>query len=226
MYYVENDPAANDDITHVVARTTGANRKYFYRCHGKYGWTPWEQIKLDIDDDSVIPVVWNGRLLLFWLRFLNQAPLTTPPEQPANKKLIELNASEVIRSQTPLFTITAILCWSEYYDGKWQPTKTSDINHPAELGSALPTFDYRLELEYFAFEEEVEEGKSGVLGVFINAANSALLGWETFRLFNTHSLPVAGGGGPPLLYACHYAAFRQDLLISSMRSIGPSPRSG
>ena len=24
--------------------------------------------------------------------------------------------------------VQAVLCWSEYYNGKWQPTKTSDIN--------------------------------------------------------------------------------------------------
>ena len=29
----------------------------------------------------------------------------------------------------------AILCWTEYYNGKWQPTKTSDINLPTTIGS-------------------------------------------------------------------------------------------
>ena len=29
----------------------------------------------------------------------------------------------------------AILCWAEYYNGKWQPTKTSDVNLPTTIGS-------------------------------------------------------------------------------------------
>ena len=29
----------------------------------------------------------------------------------------------------------AILCWTEYYNGKWQPTKTSDVNLPTTIGS-------------------------------------------------------------------------------------------
>ena len=63
------------EIDHVVARTAGAHRKYYYRRFEFGYWTPWEQIKLDIEDNPVIPHVWNGRLLLFWLRILKQAPL-------------------------------------------------------------------------------------------------------------------------------------------------------
>ena len=28
----------------------------------------------------------------------------------------------------------AVLCWTEYYNGQWQPTKTSDVNLPTSLG--------------------------------------------------------------------------------------------
>ena len=28
----------------------------------------------------------------------------------------------------------AVLCWSEYYNGKWQPAKTSDVDRPTLLG--------------------------------------------------------------------------------------------
>ena len=74
---------ATDDIAHVVARTAGASRKYYYR-RREYGyWTPWEQIKLDIEDNPVIPVVWKSRLFLFWLRILKQAPLDGP--NPINR---------------------------------------------------------------------------------------------------------------------------------------------
>ena len=31
-----------------------------------------------------------------------------------------------------------MLCWTEFYNGKWQPTKTSDVNHPTTIGSFDP----------------------------------------------------------------------------------------
>ena len=132
VYYVENDPGTADDIAHVVARTAGANRKYFYR-RREYGyWTPWEQIKLDIEDNPVIPVVWKGRLFLFWLRILKQTPLSTPT--PPTGKLAEVSASSLVSANATMMAVQAILCWSDYYNGKWQATRTSDIARPLGLG--------------------------------------------------------------------------------------------
>ena len=31
-------------------------------------------------------------------------------------------------------TAQVALCWAEYYNGKWQPTKTSDISLPTMIG--------------------------------------------------------------------------------------------
>src|SRR5206468_385951 len=41
IHYVEDDPTTReaDDIIHVIARTVGENRKYYYRRHDGY-WTP------------------------------------------------------------------------------------------------------------------------------------------------------------------------------------------
>ena len=77
MHHFPADPAqGTGESDHVVARTAGAHRKYYYRRH-EYGyWMPWEQIQLDIEDNPVIPVVWNDRLLLFWLRRLKKGPET------------------------------------------------------------------------------------------------------------------------------------------------------
>ncbi|MFH0344546.1 MAG: neuraminidase-like domain-containing protein [Chromatiales bacterium] len=182
IHYVENDPAADDGIAHVVARTAGANRKYFYRRREHGYWTPWEQIRVDIEDNPVIPVVWNGRLLLFWLRILKQAPLATPPPPPPGTQLWNLDASTYIRSDAPKVTVQAILCWSEYYNGKWQPTKTSDVNHPAELGQFHPTVFDRSEL----FLSVTEEQGYIHVSTWSNQALTSL----GFVLFNTHSLPV------------------------------------
>lgn len=190
IHYVENDPGTADDIAHVVARTTGASRKYFYR-RREYGyWTPWEQIKLDIEDNPVLPVVWRDRLFLFWLRILKQTPLnisnqgssSTPVD---NTKLTDAKLGDVKQStQNDAKTATqiavqAILCWSEYFNGKWQATKTSDINRPTELGQfALNTFD-RSQLKLLVSED------NNTLRIDIKGQEDSY-----FIFYNTYSLPV------------------------------------
>ena len=117
----------------------GRKRKYFYR-RREYGyWTPWEQIKLDIEDNPVLPVVWQDRLLLFWLRILKKAPINpagVPTSSNVPGKLAEIHLADVksdaandAKSKAKL-TVQAVLCFSEYYNGKWQPTKTSDPDRP------------------------------------------------------------------------------------------------
>lgn len=208
IHFVENDSSKlEDDIAHVVARTPGANRKYFYR-RREYGyWTPWEQIKLDIEDNPVIPVVWKNRLFLFWLRIIKQAPMDpnnmtassgTMASKTASvgfltiggtieKNLAETNLREVKEStkndakENTKITVQAVLCWSEYYNNKWQSTKTSDINRPAYVGkfamAGENTFD-RSTLNLTVTEEE------SVLKVKISPYSTY------FILYNTHSLPV------------------------------------
>ena len=137
IHYVENDPGTADDIAHVVARTAGANRKYFYRRREDGSWTPWEQIKLDIEDNPVIPVVWNDRLFLFWLQdSASRRRSSDTADLPRRHELAETRRrrDDRFRRATPKVTVQAVLCWSEYYNGKWQPTKTSDVNRPTQPG--------------------------------------------------------------------------------------------
>jgi Neuraminidase-like domain/Salmonella virulence plasmid 28.1kDa A protein len=198
IHYVENDPTKlEDDIAHVVVRTPGANRKYFYR-RREYGyWTPWEQIKLDIEDNPVIPVVWKDRLFLFWLRIIKQAPLDATkmaaspgPTDDKNqeKTLANVKPSEVKDSAkkdataNTKITVQAVLCWSEYYNGKWQPTKTSDINYPTEIGSFTVAGSDAFNRKKISLT--IVEWAEG-LTIVINGYSES---W--FVLYNTHSLPI------------------------------------
>lgn len=125
-----------NDIAHVVARTAGANRKYFYR-RREYGyWTPWEKVSLDIDDNPVLPVVWKNRLFLFWLKLVQETRQNPPPETTA-KKLADVKPEQVFPNVAPKLVVKAILNWSEFLGGKWQPARTSDPAKPLSLG----TFD-------------------------------------------------------------------------------------
>jgi len=193
IYYVEPTPAQGE-VVHVVGRTAGAHRKYYYRRKEFGYWTPWEQIKLDIEDNPVIPVVWknsggDSRLLLFWLRILKKGPDAV--DRPRGGKLIDIDAQAL--PGDPQFTVQAVLCWSEYYNGKWQPTKTSDPDKPTTIGTYLPSEFDRSDLHLGVTAE------GDALRIYIQLTpppRSILIylnNWPGSFLFrNTHSLPVRG----------------------------------
>jgi hypothetical protein len=181
--YVENDTGTADGVAHLVARTAGARRKYYYRRREASGWTPWEEIKLDIEDNPVLLVFWKGRLLLFWLKILKQAPLTLQklgsPENP-DPALTSLKMSDIKTDTTQIVELHAALCWSEYYNGTWQPTKTSDVERPAYLGY----WDY----SWGEFDRNSPYWR--LQGVERDDLLYVSTPGAYFVLHNTHSLPV------------------------------------
>jgi hypothetical protein len=206
IYFQENDPGTADDVVHAVARSSGAHRKYYYRRRKGGSWSPWEPIKLDIEDNPVMPVVWNGRLLLFWVKILKQGPdeLKKPgqdPQKPGqeNVALAGLKTGD-IKADAAEVTIQAVLCWSERYNGKWQPARTSDLERPLELGrfdaAGKDAFN-RSRLRLAALEEG--QGEKKVLRISLRNE-----GGGSFILHNTHSLPEAqnGIGGTPWRRDC------------------------
>lgn len=114
--YYEED--SSDKTLHVIGRTPGATpHVYYYRKRVRRLWTSWERIDLDIEGEHILPVVFEGRLLLFWALFseVTEQPKITPipqqdqtptPEEPAKHYEIRL-------------------AWSEYKRTKWQPKKVS-----------------------------------------------------------------------------------------------------
>jgi hypothetical protein len=203
MYFEEHDAGDEDDIVHTIARTSGAHRNYYYRRYELGYWTPWEQIKLDIEENPVIPVRWNNRLLLFWLKILKQTPQAQPaaPDPPANEKnlagqtLTSLKSDAKFRADTNVkVTVQAVLYWSEYYNGKWQAAKTSDLNDPAVLGEFPPAGSNAFVRSKLQLRSD--EPQDGQLRITIYGAGTA----RAFVLYNTHSLPelrnTASAGTP------------------------------
>jgi hypothetical protein len=129
MHVVENDTGTDDDVCHVVARTSGGNRRYYYRRREHGSWTPWEDIKLDIEDNPVAPVVWKGRLFLIWLRLMKPMVQPTGQPVPSDKNLADIKPAE-IQNEGARTEVQAILCWSEYYNRHWQTVRTSDPAAP------------------------------------------------------------------------------------------------
>ena len=65
VYYEEKEK-----VLHVFARTYSVPHTYFYcKRLSNSSWTAWEKIFANIEGDHLIPVVWNGRLLIFWPAF-------------------------------------------------------------------------------------------------------------------------------------------------------------
>ena len=201
MYMEENGITPDDNTVHVVARNSDLRRKYYYRRYEFGSWTAWEEIKLPIEDTPIVPVVWNNRLLVFWLGIHQQSPLAmaTPPT-PANSdtkfpdlslNLVKADAKSGADNNAKM-TYQAVLYWSEYYNGKWQPAKSSDPKAPATLGQYPPigpdAFD-RPSLHLWA-----DEPQPGELRISING-NVTRAG---FLLFNTHGLPISAIAMPPI----------------------------
>ena len=87
-------------------------------------------------------------------------------------------------------TVKAVFCWSEYYNGKWQPTKTSDVNRPAYLGQFNPDptewhgFDRS---KWLLYVDGGVDSQADMLQVWVAWKGNE---WSYFVLQNTHSLPV------------------------------------
>ncbi|PJJ06565.1 hypothetical protein BX264_7104 [Streptomyces sp. 2333.5] len=189
IHYDEGDKDPGDEVTHVVARTPGAQRKYYYRQRAG-SWTAWEQINLDIEDNPVAPVLWKGRRLLFWLKLMS----TDPPREPMSPELARTDLTALTLGQAQggegtqnvKLSPQAVLCWSEYYNGRWQPPKTSNIARPTTIDNP---FDASGE---GAFNRDLlvlgQTLESDALRVRIRIRGKDGEG-SSFLFYNTHSLP-------------------------------------
>lgn len=187
VHYEENGEGTGDDVVHVIARTAGANRKYFYR-RREYGyWTPWEKVSLDLEDNPVLPVVWKGRLFLFWLKLVQETQQETPSRPTANK-LADVDPSQAFPNKGPMLVVKVILNWSEFLDGKWQPTRTSDPTKPLLLETVnLGTVnDLRADLRLAALFWPSAGIPNSALRVIVSYK-----GWKgsSFFLYNPFSTP-------------------------------------
>ena len=143
-----------DETSYVVARTAGAHRKYYFR-------------QLHVGQlDAVEPRSRSTARTCRSRRSSGTAGCSCSGSRSSNRPSRARPTSA--RSEIPKSSnfqagdlqtfaqdtqaknqvaISAILCWSEFYNGKWQPTKTSDVNLPTSLsffgnnGGGLGVFD-------------------------------------------------------------------------------------
>jgi hypothetical protein len=105
--YLEAAAHGRPEVLHVFGRTYGATTPaHYYRKRIAGRWTAWELVELDISARQLLPIVWNGRLMLVWPVFTERATPTfgDKPAPPARRFDIQI-------------------AWSELRRGKWQPKR-------------------------------------------------------------------------------------------------------
>lgn len=124
----ENDDDGTLKFLHVFGRTHNLPYKYFYRRWNEFHkWSAWEKVQLDIrsveDGEKsgvhLIPVVWKGRLYLFWPEFMEKAEAR---EVEGN---LEDAGGRPASALEPKKYWEIRLAWSEYVDGSWESKQVS-----------------------------------------------------------------------------------------------------
>ncbi len=126
--YQENDDNGQLKLLHVFARTHNAPYQFFYRTWDKYmKWSAWDKIQVDIrsidDGDNsgvhLTPVVWKGRLLLFWTEFIQKHDDAVPKNKDGSPQTFEDASKQPTSNLKPINYWEIRLAWSEYINGKW-----------------------------------------------------------------------------------------------------------
>jgi hypothetical protein len=124
---------------HIFSRTRNAPYFFYYRYFDtqKKNWYPWEKMQVDIPSYDVevadtnvvtnglvtgngtylIPIVWNGRLLVFFPQFAKKTLGAALPEN------IDPNATVPINKPVSYWEIK--MSWSEYRNAKWTQKQIS-----------------------------------------------------------------------------------------------------
>lgn len=115
------------DVWHVIGRTKSEPHAYYYRSYDEnYGkWSAWEQIDVEFEGNQIVPVVYNRRLYLFWLNFLQKSkkPSSLPSSQPTT-------GNTEIHETVNYYEIQ--LSWTQKQKDGWSPRKKSaqKLIHP------------------------------------------------------------------------------------------------
>ncbi|MEM9458241.1 MAG: neuraminidase-like domain-containing protein [Myxococcota bacterium] len=75
--------ASEDEVLHVVGRTTVVPRHYYHRTLSRGRWSPWEKLDVDIQSEHHLLTTEGGRVRLFWLALQD----VTEPEDPPTDSL-------------------------------------------------------------------------------------------------------------------------------------------
>ncbi|WP_322756069.1 neuraminidase-like domain-containing protein, partial [Frankia sp. Cas3] len=191
--HLQDAPDLAHSTLHVFGRTHSAPHKYFYRRYANSAWTPWEPVGVEIEGDHLAPVVWRGRLYLFWVTFLELGH----PDGDSPKNVDHLDAMPTVKHD-----VEAQLHWSEYTAGAWGQPQSGGYRAPIELRvrgedvgdhfDPLTVPVHVTVLEPPDVGAETIENLRGV-GVYITLGDPI---GQSFYLASRHSAPVADAARP------------------------------
>ncbi|WP_221409163.1 Tc toxin subunit A-related protein, partial [Reichenbachiella versicolor] len=143
--FTDNDSLSND--THVWARTKNQPHIYYYRKWiNNTDWTGWEPMGIEIEGNHLIPVKYNGRIVLFW------ASMTLRSDSE-NENLPDTLSSNT-KGTKPIQKINIKLYKTELHDKVWSAKKL--LNGECELDTEFS------EIENVHFHREENEEVTGI----------------------------------------------------------------
>ncbi|MCC9074418.1 hypothetical protein LNQ49_22755 [Flavobacterium sp. F-65] len=159
---------------HVFSRTRNAPYFFYYRylALDEMNWYPWEKMQVDIpsydveDEGGVItgngcyltPVVWSGRLLIFFPQIVKK---TKPSQDPnvKNQKIADIGKNATAEQLKPIEYYEIKMAWSEYRNGKWTQKQLSTRAADTSWTTKLPA------IENFKFIPNINDKKSIIIQV-------------------------------------------------------------
>ena len=109
-------------------------------------WTPWAQVQIECEDMPITPIVWNGRLFLFWLKASSKAaaaaqhhrPMPAATSSPTDRERPAVATRSRQRQAQSTVTVQAMLCWTEYYNGTGSPPRPPTSTGPPPSAPSTP----------------------------------------------------------------------------------------
>jgi hypothetical protein len=125
VYRGDSEVPRGMDTLHIIGKTKSLPHKYYYRkCHRKSNlanvWAPWETVDIDMQGKSVLPVVFNGHLYVFWAQF---KPTDMPGEADSISHVDSKGNDVELPVPTNIAVVELSLCWSALAGGKWTEKK-------------------------------------------------------------------------------------------------------
>ncbi|CAA6807450.1 MAG: Unknown protein [uncultured Thiotrichaceae bacterium] len=123
---------------HVFGRTFNQPYKYFYRNYEHSIWTPWEPVTAQVEGEHLAPVVWRGRLYLFWVTFMEKPDENAKPgtkSSSGGKPVGEAKFNDLmddLKDVSAFKRLEVQLHWSEYIKGGWNAGCSGDFNEILE----------------------------------------------------------------------------------------------
>lgn len=189
---MDNQNTGTINTLHIFGRTAGTQTQYYYRQFlstdptdglASGTWTPWQEVNLQIAADHLIPVVWAGRVYVFWPSFTTTAD---PSKQ--------YNTPTTSTTPAPAETDLEIgLSWSEYRQGAWTPPQAATNSVKPEVFNPYVASTPQLDYSQFFFTTNIDQSTGNLIVTVVDTIPTL----EPGNQVPNPSFSNAQGSAPP-----------------------------